>query len=100
MAARPEFYGTVVFVPTHDLGVPKEESPGPWEPHHEFRSAETYYLVGEAFGKAMKSLLAGGQHDATSKMSSVGNGAAPLCAAVDNQCRQRLRWSQASLAAR
>jgi hypothetical protein len=45
VAARAEFHGTVVFVPTHDLGVPKEESPGPWEPHHEFRSAETYYLV-------------------------------------------------------
>ena len=57
VAARPEFKGRVVFVPTHDFGIPKEQSPGPWEPHHEYRSAETYYLVGEAFGKAMKSLL-------------------------------------------
>ena len=57
----PEFKGSVVFVPTHDFGIPKEQSPGPWEPHHEYRSAETYYLVGAAFGKAMKTLLVAGK---------------------------------------
>ena len=60
VAARPEFKGTAVFVPTHDFGIPKDQSPGPWEPHHEFRSAEAYHLLGEAFGKGMKSLLASG----------------------------------------
>ena len=50
-------FGQVLFVETHDFGRPKEESPGPWEPHHEYRNAETYYLVGEALGQGMKTLL-------------------------------------------
>jgi hypothetical protein len=57
VAARPEFAGTVAFVPTHDFVRKPEESPNPGHGHHEFGNAETYFLVGDALGKAMVGLL-------------------------------------------
>ena len=56
-AARPEFKGNVLFVETHDFVRRPEESPNPGHGHHEFGNAETYFLVGDALGKAMKRLL-------------------------------------------
>ncbi|MDB5385365.1 MAG: hypothetical protein JWM11_1011 [Planctomycetaceae bacterium] len=56
-AARPEFSGNVVFVPTHDFVRKPEDSPNPTHGHHEFGNAETYFLVGDALGKGMISLL-------------------------------------------
>lgn len=56
-AARPEFKGTVRFVETHDFVRPAKESPYPTHGHHEFGNAETYFLVGNALGKAMVGLL-------------------------------------------
>ena len=56
-AARPEFKGTVLFVETHDFVRPAKESPNPGHGHHEFGNAETYFLVGNALGKAMVGLL-------------------------------------------
>ena len=53
-AARPEFAGNVVFVATHDFVREPEDSPNPGHGHHEFGNAETYFLVGEAFGEAME----------------------------------------------
>jgi hypothetical protein len=58
VAARPEFVGTVAFVPTRNFVRKPENSPNPTHGHHEFGNAETYFLVGEALGKAMVSLLA------------------------------------------
>jgi hypothetical protein len=55
-AARPEFAGTVVFVPTHDFVRKPEDSPNPGHGHHEFGNGETYYLVGHALGEGMKKL--------------------------------------------
>ena len=55
-AARPEFKGTVLFVETHDFVRPAKESPNPGHGHHEFGNAETYFLVGDALGEAMKQL--------------------------------------------
>jgi Carbohydrate esterase, sialic acid-specific acetylesterase len=57
-AARPEFRGNVLFVPTHDFVRPANESPNPGHGHHEFGNAETYVLVGDALGKGMVKLLA------------------------------------------
>jgi hypothetical protein len=57
-AARPEFGGKVVFVETHDFVRKPEDSPNPGHGHHEFGNAETYFLVGDALGAAMKSLCA------------------------------------------
>jgi hypothetical protein len=57
-AARPEFKGTVLFVPTHDFVRRPEDSPNPGHGHHEFGNAETYFLVGDALGQGMKKLLA------------------------------------------
>ena len=57
-AARPEFKGTVSFVATPDFVRRPEDSPNPGYGHHEFGNAETYFLVGDALGKGMKSLLA------------------------------------------
>jgi hypothetical protein len=56
-AARAEFRGTAAFVETHDFVRKPEDSPCPGHGHHEFANAETYFLVGDAFGKAMKKLL-------------------------------------------
>ena len=58
-AARPEFAGTIRFVPTHDFVRQPGDSPNPGHGHHEFGNAETYFLVGDALGKAMLSLLGG-----------------------------------------
>ena len=57
-AARPEFRGNVVFVPTHEFVRKPEDSPNPSHGHHEFGNAETYFLVGDALGQGMKKLLA------------------------------------------
>jgi hypothetical protein len=56
-AARPEFQGSVAFVATHDFVRPASESPHPGHGHHEFGNAETYFLVGDALGKAMTKLV-------------------------------------------
>ena len=56
-AARPEFKGNVLFVPTRDFVRPAKESPNPGHGHHEFGNAETYFLVGDALGKGMVKLL-------------------------------------------
>jgi hypothetical protein len=55
-AARPEFQGNVLFVPTHDFVRPAKDSPNPTHGHHEFGNAETYFLVGDALGKGMVKL--------------------------------------------
>ena len=60
-AARREFRGTVVFVATHDFVRQPEDSPNPGYGHHEFGNAETYFLVGDALGTALKSLCAAGK---------------------------------------
>ena len=57
-AARQESRGTVVFVATRDFVRRPEDSPNPGHGHHEFGNAETYFLVGDALGTAMKSLCA------------------------------------------
>jgi len=56
-AARQKFQGNVLFVPTHEFVCKAVESPNPTLGHHEFGNAETYFLVGDALGKGMKSLL-------------------------------------------
>lgn len=56
-AARPEFRGNGLFVPTHDFVRKPGDSPNPGHGHHEFGNAETYFLVGDALGQAMKKLL-------------------------------------------
>ena len=56
-ANRPEFAGNVLFVPTHEFVRKAEDSPNPGHGHHEFGNAETYFLVGDALGKGMVSLL-------------------------------------------
>ena len=56
VARRPEFAGTVAFVETHDFVRLPTDSPHPGHGHHEFGNAETYFLVGDALGEAMKRL--------------------------------------------
>lgn len=56
-AKRPELGGNVVFVPTRDFVRKPEDSPNPTHGHHEFGNAETYFLVGDALGRAMVKLL-------------------------------------------
>ena len=52
VANYPEFRDNVVFVPTRQFVRKAEDSPNPGHGHHEFGNAETYFLVGDALGKA------------------------------------------------
>ena len=56
-ANRPEFRGTVKFVETSPFARPKQESPNVGHGHHWFGNAESYFLIGDALGKAMAGLL-------------------------------------------
>jgi hypothetical protein len=57
-AARPEFRGTVTFVKTAEFARPANQSPCTGHGHHWFANAESYFLIGNALGKAMKKLVA------------------------------------------
>ena len=46
-----------VFIKTTDFARPAELSPCPTHGHHWFANAESYFLIGEACGEGMKSLL-------------------------------------------
>lgn len=56
VAERPEFQGNVAFVGTRAFWRPQEISPS-GQGYHWNTNAETYYLIGEAMGEAMKRLL-------------------------------------------
>lgn len=57
-AKRPEFVGTVAFVETARFRRPAKQSPNVGHGHHWFGNAESYFLIGDAMGEAMKTLLA------------------------------------------
>ena len=52
-AEHKEFKGDVAFVGTRAFWRPKEQSPS-GQSYHWNSNAETYYLIGEAMGVAMK----------------------------------------------
>ncbi|MFO1042278.1 MAG: sialate O-acetylesterase [Planctomycetaceae bacterium] len=56
VAERPEFQGNVAFVGTKAFWRPQDQSPS-GQGYHWNTNAETYYLIGEAMGEAMKRLL-------------------------------------------
>jgi alpha-galactosidase len=56
VAKHNEFQGNVAFVGTRDFYRPKEESPS-GQAYHWNSNAETYYLIGDAMGKAMLHLV-------------------------------------------
>jgi hypothetical protein len=56
VAEHAEFKGNVVFVGTKAFWRPAERSPSA-QGYHWNTNAETYYLIGEAMGEAMKQLL-------------------------------------------
>lgn len=56
VAVKPDFARTVKFVETHDFVRPEKDSPTQ-EGYHEFKNGETYFLIGDAFGKGMLELL-------------------------------------------
>ncbi|MEE2973255.1 MAG: sialate O-acetylesterase [Planctomycetota bacterium] len=56
VAARPEFEGTVAFVGTRAFYRPPDRSPS-GQQYHWNSNAETYFLIGEAMGRAMLDLL-------------------------------------------
>jgi alpha-galactosidase len=55
VAEYPEFKGTVAFVKTQAFWRDKDVSPS-GQGYHWNTNAETYYLIGEAMGVAMKKL--------------------------------------------
>jgi hypothetical protein len=56
VAQRPEFQGNVAFVSTREFWRPADQSPSN-QGYHWNCNAETYYLIGEAMGRAMLKLL-------------------------------------------
>lgn len=56
VAERPEFKGNVAFVGTRSFWRPAEESPSN-QGYHWNSNAETYWLIGQAMGEAMKRLM-------------------------------------------
>lgn len=56
VAEYPEFRGNVAFAATRGFWRPKEESPS-GQGYHWNGNAETYWMIGEAMGKAMLRLL-------------------------------------------
>ena len=56
VAEHPEFQGNVAFVGTRTFWREKEQSPS-GQGYHWNTNAETYYLIGEAMGKAMVKLV-------------------------------------------
>lgn len=48
---------SALFIKTTDFTRPAELSPCPTHGHHWFANAESYFLIGEAAGEGMKSLL-------------------------------------------
>jgi len=56
-ADRPDFNGTVAFVPTAAFARPAQESPNVGHGHHWFGNAESYFLIGDALGRSMLTLL-------------------------------------------
>ena len=61
VARMPEFKDTVVFVPTREFVRNPADSSNPSHGHHEFGNAETYYLVGDALGKAAAQMAGRGK---------------------------------------
>ena len=53
---REELGGKTLFVKTTQFHRPKEESPNVGHGHHWFGNAESYFLIGDALGKAMVDL--------------------------------------------
>ncbi len=56
-AARPEFRGRVAFVKTTPFARPAQDSPNTGHGHHWFGNAESYFLIGDALGQAMVTLI-------------------------------------------
>ncbi|WP_201750265.1 sialate O-acetylesterase [Tautonia marina] len=56
VAERPEFRGNVSFVGTRSFWRPEEQSPSR-QGYHWNSNAETYFLIGEAMGEAMLTLV-------------------------------------------
>jgi hypothetical protein len=55
--SREEIKGNAVFVETTAYARPKEQSPNTGHGHHWFGNAESYFLIGDALGKAMRQLV-------------------------------------------
>ena len=71
VADYTEFKGNVAFVGTKDFYRPKEVSPS-GQVYHWNCNAETYFLIGDAMGKAMVDLLKGPASQAPSSAAKAG----------------------------
>jgi len=68
VARRAEFRGTVAFVKTGIFLRPAKESPNVGHGHHWFGNAESYFLIGNGMGEAMKKLLAAAAKNKAGKL--------------------------------
>jgi hypothetical protein len=100
VAEKPEFAGMAKFVVTHDFVRSEKESPT-GEGYHEFKNGETYFLLGDAFGKAMISLLAPAKAPASSTSSAApkpAKGTLTLTSPLDYQVTQRTTKTKGGIA--
>jgi alpha-galactosidase len=79
VAEYDEFKGNVAFVGTKDFFRPKEVSPS-GQAYHWNTNAETYFLIGNGMGEAMRRLCGSGK--ATSKLKARDSGASGLLSSV------------------
>ncbi len=95
VAERPEFRGNIAFVGTRDFWRPAEQSPS-GQGYHWNANAETYYLIGEAMGEAMKRLL--GLPSSPRAKTSTPSPAAPAAAAgTDKPVQAYLLFGQSNM---
>jgi len=83
VAEREEFRDRARFVATRSFVRAAQDSPNPGHGHHEFGNAETYFLVGDALGKAMVSLLSGEPAANTMPLTVAHGGVGPRTDAPD-----------------
>lgn len=60
-AAAARNVDNVRCVDTRDFYRPQDESPGRGDIEHWYSNAESYCLIGDAMGKAMKQMVSGGE---------------------------------------
>ncbi len=75
---RPEFNGTVRFVETSQYARAANDSPNTGHGHHWFGNAESYFLIGDALGKAMIRLIDGNRPRVLILGDSISIGYTPL----------------------
>lgn len=85
VSRRPEFKGTVATAETRDFWRPREQYGGTGLEVHWQANGESYWLIGEAMGKAMVGLLGHGSHPTADRGSAL--------VGVEQPAKPSLAWN-------